>query len=676
MPDSAAALPVSPPWNSRGFFSEADLRQAQEYYFQTHAKHSRMVAEGRNAQGLMKAMVRKKLTQEMGEDFKMYTGTAIGQAQEKGAQGGIRGELNYLLRHIYQRVAKDQPITSPIQEDLAILKHPHGALEVCFGMVCHYQSLLVRHASLAGNRRKVLKSILDEELFKWVWRMAIAYLLSDTQAKSSPAEADLTAGLPYVPADRQQAGLPAKLFDVGQFMLGKAVGESHLRFPLCFYFVAYLRGMQMHLLAHPGEEPLDALYDELMQRAPETPIDHPLIAVDVLLNMTGNSGESFTDIFKDQDPTRYIPPQEAVFILQFDPFCTEQRTIETLRALIPHFARQDITEQGKASLMPLLLVLRTAPPATRKLMLEKIPLPVMVMLRNRMTNGPQDGVAQKLFEEVKSAMEERAKKGESVQVRQGGREKLAGVTTVAAPAPKVQTPPAPSVTPAPPPPPPDSAASVIAHPPSRQASPPKPASSAPVPQAGPAASSPASAAPVPPLPDGFLDARLLVAWRMEGEQLEVRAISVRDIASLTGREPQMFIPWMTIAFQTGQIFPSSLQVTPNLGAQLITAIVDKVPADMKPRFSPAQVQSLAGQARALSAQKFLLALIAKSVPPDLARNAGALAPILAVLNEKFGAALPDFLRNPSKDEYRERRIALAPAEKAAVAILQKVARLQ
>ena len=70
---------VDPPWHLTDFFSEDGLRAAQEYYFQTHATNTRRIAEGRNAQGVSKSLTRRKLSKEMGEDFKMYTGTTLGE---------------------------------------------------------------------------------------------------------------------------------------------------------------------------------------------------------------------------------------------------------------------------------------------------------------------------------------------------------------------------------------------------------------------------------------------------------------------------------------------------------------------------------------------------------------------------------------------------------------------
>ena len=195
-----ASQKIIPPWNQSGLFSEEALREAQEYYFQTHATNSRLIAEGRSAQGFMKSFARRKLAREIGEDFRMYTGTQLGEdSGDNMESAGIRGEINAMLAHIYHAISPTQPIISPIQEDLTILKHPQGALEVCYAMTFFYSSLLKKYASLAGNRRQVLKNIMDEELFKWVWRLTMGYLLSSKDAKTKVDNTKFCSGLSFVP---------------------------------------------------------------------------------------------------------------------------------------------------------------------------------------------------------------------------------------------------------------------------------------------------------------------------------------------------------------------------------------------------------------------------------------------------------------------------------------------
>src|SRR5262249_19851670 len=122
--------------------------------------------------------------------------------------------------------------------------------------------------------------------------------------------------------------------------------------------------------------------------------------------------------------------------------------------------------------------------------------------------------------------------------------------------------------------------------------------------------------------DPILDARLIVAWRMNGAQLEVRTISAREIASLTGKDAMVLVPWVLIAYQTGQVFLQPGPASPTLGEKLVTEVVSHIPADLKARLPEAQVQALGAQTKSLSHQKFLLALIAKAIAPESARDAG------------------------------------------------------
>ena len=241
----STAMRIPPPWEPQDILTEDALRAAQEYWFQTHATHSRLIAEGRAAVGFMKSHVRRKLEREMGEDFKMYTGTSIGEAAGENTESlGIRGELNGILKHIYTRIAPNQPIASPIQEDLTIVKHPNGALEVCYALVCHYGALLKKYASLAGKHRKVLKAVMEEELFKWIWRLTIGFVMSPQEDRAAIEDAHLSAGLNCVPLEQQHASVGQKIHEIGMFLLGTIMQDSHLRVPLCHYYVLYLRRLQ------------------------------------------------------------------------------------------------------------------------------------------------------------------------------------------------------------------------------------------------------------------------------------------------------------------------------------------------------------------------------------------------------------------------------------------------
>ena len=412
----AGSAAVNPPWEHAQFLSEEGLRAAQEYYFQTHATHSQLIAQGRGAHGLAKSFLRRKLAREMGEDFKMYTGTSLGEATapEDMSSLGIRGELNSLLRHIYTRIAPTQPITSPIQEDLTILKHPHGAFEVIYAMVFYYNSLMRQYASFAANRRKVLKSLMDEELFKWIWRMVIGFMMQSEEAKLSLEPPYLSAGLAFIPGDRQRVPLGSKLYEIGMFLLSKAMQESHLRVPLCYYFMIYLRQVQTVLALHEGRQELDDVYSLMTRRLEGEPVEHPLVAIDALLNGKGNSMESFDDVLREQKQlSQYIPETEFAFINQFEDFGNSQRLSATLKRLLPDVRREQVEGQ-ETSLMPLLLTMRVMPAEVRKAVLQALPIPLLNMLRNRVANSQRDDVATALGEAIRETMESR--KGQAVNV--------------------------------------------------------------------------------------------------------------------------------------------------------------------------------------------------------------------------------------------------------------------
>jgi hypothetical protein len=408
---------IQPPWGHPQFLSEEGLRAAQEYYFQTHATHSQLIAQGRGAQGLAKSMLRRKLSREMGDDFKMYTGHSLGESagSEDVSSLGIRGELNALLKHIYSTIAPQQPITSPTQEDLTILQHPHGALEVCYALVFYYGSLMRQYASFAANKRKVLKSLMDEELFKWVWRMVIGYMMEAEEAKLNLEPVYFSAGLSYIPTERQRVPLGIKLSEVGQFLLSTTLQESHLRVPLCYYYTLYLRQLQTLLALHAGPQELDDVYSLVTRRVPGEPMEHALAAIDALLNDKGSSTATFDDVLRDEAQLgQFIPEAEFAFINQFEDFGNPQRIRSTLKRLLPDM-RRDAVEGQESSFMPLLLALRVMPVDVRDAVLAALPIPLLNLLRNRIGNSPQDDLAATLLDAVRTAME--ARRGQSFKVQ-------------------------------------------------------------------------------------------------------------------------------------------------------------------------------------------------------------------------------------------------------------------
>ncbi len=651
---------VSPPWSANGIFTEEDLRQAQQYYFQTHATSSKLIAEGRQAQGIMKSYTRHKLEREMGEDFKMYTGHMLGSSSQGGEDGGIRGEMNNLIRSIYDRVAPNEPITSPLQEDAAILRHPHGALEVCYGMVFFYSSLNKKHLTLASNRRKILKSILDEELFKWIWRMSVAYMLSPDASKNHLEDHYLSAGLPYIPAERRQAPLPAKLVEVGSFLLGQAVSESHVRFPLGHYFVTYLHAMQSHLLSQPGMIDPEAIYNLIAKRRDSDPFQHVLEAVDVLMNMKGTSSDSFDDILKDTDQqiVKFIPPQEVQFIRQFDPFADPETFISVVQHLIPVINKEEVS--GTASVLPLrlLLVMRALRTTELQQILEKLPIPMLVLLRNRIVNGPEDPVGARMTERLRTAMETRSKKGEAYVLQAANR----GGIRAGADEPQPERP------------------AKSAHKPAHKPAARPAARPAPAVQAAPPAPEPVPEQPAPPVepapvPENVFDQRLIISWRLEEGKPLLRTLSAGELIALVGAEARVLAPWVVLAAQTGQVFHiPSAAVTKETVEKLTLGLLAKA-AGRKPRLPKEQINALANAATGTPAHRFLNGLIAKLMQAGQPSHSGPWNPVLESLIAKFGAELGNFISSPSKEEYREHRLALTPAEKQLIGVLQRLSRL-
>jgi hypothetical protein len=684
MESVAGSAALKPPWEHAEFLTEDGLRAAQEYYFQTHATHSQLIAQGRGAQGLAKSFLRRRLSREMGEDFKMYTGTALGEttAPEDMSSLGIRGELNSLLRHIYTGIAPTKPISSPIQEDLTILKHPHGALEVCYAMVFYYGSLLRQYASFAANRRKVLKSLMDEELFKWVWRMVIGFMMQSEEAKLSLEPTYLSAGLAFVPTDRQRVPLGAKLHEIGMFLLSKTLQESHLRMPLCYYYLIYLRQLETLLALHEGRQELDDVYSLMTRRREGEPVEHPLVAIDALLNGKGSSMESFDDVLREQKQLgQYIPESEFAFINQFEDFGNSQRLSATLKRLLPDMRREQVEGQ-ESSLMPLLLTLRVMPLEVRKAVLEALPIPLLNMLRNRIANSPRDDIATALGEAIREAMEGR--KGQPLNVQSpstSARGAIATSVRVAPPGGRA-APAAAQAASAPP-----AAASARAGPPAREA--PAPAREAPAretstreaaPRAAPAAEAPR---PRPqeeerpaPARISYLDEPSLLAWRLDGSRVAAISLSARQLFELAGAEMRFLVAWVVFTLRTGQVFGLAPErVTKERVEQIVQALRRQAGA-LKAQLAPEQLSELLQQAQGASHIKLLLALVKAGGLQRFLRTPESLAEGLDGLSGKFGARLLDFLRHPNDEGFSGQRDRLTGEERQVLSVLQRVARSQ
>ena len=650
MEASSPTAAVTPPWNHPGFLSEEALRAAQEYYFQTHATNSKLIAQGRNAQGFMKSGLRRKLTKEMGEDFKMYTGVSIG-AEASETTVGIRGELNALLENVYRKIAPTEPITSPTQEDLTILKHPLGALEVCYSLTFFYTHLQKKYVTLAGNRRHVLKSVLDEEMFKWIWRMSIGFLVSEDEGKLDFDNRLPTGGLSYIPPDAQGASSAEKVLEVGTFMLSNHLRDSHLRFSLCYYFATYIRQVQFQLLAKHNTN-ADKLYERIRNPDPKSGVGNILIAIDMLLNMHGNSSDSFESVLQDheQQVHTFIPEEEIAFILQFQEF-TEAKFDTSLAKFVPRGREAANADNPAGTLMPLMLILRTMPRDGRERILGRIPGPFLGLLSNRIQHGQSDEPDRILLAHVQEVTDTRRKRGESYTIVS----QVKGRATTSAPAKATGKAPAGK----------DGTAGAAAE---------KPAAAGRGGTARSGGAAASAAAQAQPVADRMTHERLLIAWRAEGATLEVTSIAPVELFALVGNDSHILRAWVMVALQSNQIFgiPHNEITRERLGA-LVKDLSDQAGKDGTPRLSPDKIQQLL-KVGAKAPRKVLLAL-AKALPAGRSGNAGTLGPTLGALSDRLGEKLEDFLRNAMQPEYASLLGELSPEEKRAVGILQRVARL-
>ncbi len=686
----SAGPAIAPPWGHPNFLSEEGLKAAQEYYFQTHASNSRRFAEGRNAQGVTKSFVRRKLTRELGEDFKMYTGTSIGEAAGENMESlGIRGELNGILKHIYTRIAPNQPIASPIQQDLTIVKHPNGALEVCYALVYHYGALLKKYASLAGKHRKVLKAVMEEELFKWIWRLTIGFVMSPQEDRAAIEDAHLSAGLNCVPLEQQHASVGQKIHEIGMFLLGTIMQDSHLRVPLCHYYVLYLQRLQSVLTLKYDRGELDEVYSQINRRVEGDALDHPLVAIDALMNGKGSTMQSFDDVVVDeQQLLDYVPRAEVEFISQFADQSSPKQLASMLKRLVPD-VRRHVVEEQESSLMPLLLTLRTLPAPLRDAALAALPVPILHMLRNRISSAAVDDVARTLSDRIKETME--AKRGDSYSLRtrqDTGKAAVASSVRVAPPSRRTSsagvaqgTPDTPAATA------PAAASTVVEAPPAEQPAPDAPtaastvAEAPPAKQAVPLTEAARETVPTPP-PGGavhleWFDKRSMLAWRLDGARLSAISLSARELMELVGGEMRFLLPWLVYALRTGQVFDLAPdQISKETVEELLLSLRMQGTGEARSGLSKEQLDALPQQGKTDSHAKLLLALANAGGLENFTRIPDSMVPSLESLSQKFGEKLGEFVRQPTHEDFQEPFAALSNQEKQALSLLRRVARAQ
>lgn len=639
---------IPPPWDHPDFFTEEALRAVQEYYFQTHASNSRMIAEGRNATGVMKSGLRRKLSREIGEDFKMYTGMSVGGSAKASPDSmGIRGELNVLLENVYRKIAPGQPITSPAQEDLTILKHPLGALEVTFELVYFYMSLLKRYVTLAGNRRKVLKSVLDEELFKWIWRMSIGFLVSKNEEKLNFTAKLSSTGVNFIPRDKQNTPTADKLLAIGDFLLGKTLAESELRFPLAYYFVTFIKQIQYQTLALQSTNS-EMVYEQIHSYVADQPVEDILASVDILINMRGNSKQAFDDILKNADTqaSNYIPEGEIDFILQFQEF-TEEGVLKSLEKFVPqakHMA--DLADQGN-TLMPLLLIMRTMPHSMRNTVLYKIPGPFLGLLINRISHGKKDDADDSLLTHINDVMDKRQKSGESYTVVGASKGKSKSDKIEKASSEVVEQ--------------------TVEEVERAKADLEKKTKARRAQERAKAVEESAATK------SAVLDTRLIVAWQIDSGVVSLTSVSARELITLVGPDPRFLRFWVVFALQTGQVFkiPSD-KINKEVLTKILHALIQGASKNTMPKLSKQQRQKLMDVSKK-SGRAALLGMC-QAIPLNRSQQGGALTEGIEKLSTTVKYDLEDLIANPADELFQDIRRGLGEPEQMALRILNRVAR--
>ena len=644
---------VSPPWGHTAILTASGLREARDYFFNTHAKHAHLIAEGRGAKGFMKSAARRKLNREMGEDFKMFTGTDLGKDDGSEESKGIRGELNQIFSTIRKKIAPKASISTALEEDLILLSHPLGAIEVVFGITAYYSELTRRYASLTSDRRKVLRGVLDEELFKWLWRLYYTLILGHVKNPPNFHDNIPSIGLKYIPREKERLTTSDKLVEIGKFLLSKVMTGSHLRFPISFYFVSYLRSVQIQTLLTTDRLVLEKLFDRLRKHKEEDSTDDPIIAIDVLMNIKGNSMQSFDDVLKqeDQDIRRFIPAEEAIFLAGYQEY-GKAKLPETVKKLLPK--GDDPDDESSSSLMPLMMLLRTLPVGLGQRILSVIPGPSLNLMKNRLTFGEMDESSRSLLDRVEEKIQQRHNRGEKYNI-------YSKKGTVAMQSVHVDQ---------------------I-----------KPEERLRETQAGKMAQNAVAGIQS----SGFratenqediektrqqakaIKEQVIITWKATDTGISAISISPEEIMELTGVDGRFLMPWIIYSMQTRQVFnPPQNQITKEHLNKVLRTLTSNPKAPKDSNLTDDEKIELLEQSKGMSPQKALVNLVKRFGVgrQGNAAGGGTISKGIRSLTDRLGAETATFLSDPTREEFQFVLQKLSDEEKYTVSVLRRVARAE
>ena len=169
---------------------------------------------------------------------------------------------------------------------------------------------------------------------------------------------------------------------------------------------------------------------------------------------------------------------------------------------------------------------------------------------------------------------------------------------------------------------------------------------------------------------------VIVDWKVKGDQLEVMAISVKEIVNLVGPEVRVIGPFVMLALQTGQLFPvpENVGLIKETAQRLIKLIMSKVnQITVEPMIQKDEKDQLLGQAGAMS-NKMMLGMLVEMGGGG--HREGTVAEELGNVGRAIGERYDSFLRAPTDPQFSEVLERLSKEQKRAISIVTRVSMLK
>lgn len=170
---------------------------------------------------------------------------------------------------------------------------------------------------------------------------------------------------------------------------------------------------------------------------------------------------------------------------------------------------------------------------------------------------------------------------------------------------------------------------------------------------------------------------MVLEWVVEdGKKVIVTAVAAWEILEQTGPDPRFIAPWVMYAIQTGQVY----RLTPDKVSKeelqrILKSLVDSA-GSSEGTLSAPERQQLYGQFRGLPPHKVLFEMVQTLGIGSRGAPSGALARGVAQLFAGAGAGLLNLVKKPTDPAHRPLLSKLTADGRYALAVLNRVARLQ